>query len=327
MNNPKAFVDIQVNGVAGVDFTGEDLTAEGIRRAVDEFARRGTVAICPTVMEAPDDVLEKNLRLLAAAMDEPDLQGRLLGVHLEGPFLSKQDGARGAHNADFLKDPSIEFFDKLWEWANGRISILTLAPELPGAEALIRYAAGKLVAVSIGHSEAGEDAIRMAVAAGARLSTHLGNGIPATIDRHRNPVWPQLAADELFASFITDGHHLPAAFIKSAIRAKGVERSIVTCDAASVAGLPPGEYSQRAGKVVLEESGRLSLAGTSYLAGSSATMLECMNHLASLGFLAEEELWQVGLHNPLRLLGLKTWNLAAPRMQVVYENGRFEVRE
>ncbi len=319
------FIDIQINGIAGVDFTGEDLTLEGIRRAVDELAVRGTVAFCPTVLETNDDVMRKNLELLASAADEPDLKGRVLGIHLEGPFLSKNDGARGAHNAQIVRNPSIEYFDRLWEWARGKVAILTLAPELPGAEELIRCAVSRGVVVALGHTEADSAAVRMACAAGARLSTHLGNGIASTIDRHNNPIWPQLAADSLFASFITDGHHIPPDFIKAAIRAKGIERSIVVSDGTWISALPPGEYTQRGKKLVLEHSGRLSLAGTSYLAGSSATMLECMNHLASLEILSEDEMWQAAWRNPLRLLGLSDQDIARPRACVEYENNRFKV--
>ena len=315
------FVDIQVNGILGVDFTGDGLALDDVRRATRELADRGTIAYCPTVVEASDETLRRNLALLAAAMDEPDLAGHILGIHLEGPFISPEDGARGAHQTEFLKQPSIHEFERLWEWANGRVAILTLAPELPGAEELIRHAAKRGVVVAIGHSDADAGTIARAVEAGARCSTHLGNGTSDVIHRHRNPIWPQLACDELFASFITDGHHLPPEFIKSAIRAKGVSRSIVVSDSVALAGMPPGDYDLRGKRLHLDTSGRLGLAGTPYLAGSASTMMQCMNHLASLGILTEAELWQVGRFNPLKLLGGDNSAVAALEGPEVEFNG------
>jgi len=306
----RGFVDLQVNGFLGVDFTDAGLTVGQVRFVTDELARRGTIAYCLTITACPDNVYRENLGVIAAAMREPDLTGRVLGIHLEGPYLSPEPGARGAHIESLLRQPSVEEFERFQEWADGKIAILTLAPELPGAEELIRYASTQGVVVSIGHTNADDDSLTRAVEAGARLSTHLGNGIADQLHRHRNPIWWQLACDDLTACFITDGHHLPPAFIKSAIRAKGVERTIVVSDCAAIAGLPPGEYHRRGRDLVIDESGRISRAGTSYLAGSSATMADCMNHLASLGVLSEEELWQVGFMNPLRVLGIEPGDLA-----------------
>lgn len=325
MAGPRGFIDIQINGIAGIDFTSEDLTLDAVRRAADELAARGTAAFCPTVLETTDDVMQRNLGLLARAAEEPGTKGRVLGMHLEGPFLSPNDGARGAHNADIVRNPSVDYFERLWEWANGKIAILTLAPELPGAEQVIRLAAERGVVVALGHTEADAAAVRMACGAGARLSTHLGNGIASSIDRHNNPIWPQLAADELFASFITDGHHIPPDFIKAAMRAKGIDRSIVVSDGTWISGLPTGDYTQRGRKLVLDASGRLSLAGTSYLAGSAATMLECMNYLASLNVLTEDDLWRTAWDNPLKLLGLSESDIAPCKACVKYENNRFKV--
>ena len=315
------FVDIQVNGILGVDFTGEGLALDDVRRATRELVKRGTIAYCPTVVEAPEETLRRNLSVLASTMDEPDLAGHILGVHLEGPFISPEDGARGAHQTQLLSQPSVDGFERLWEWAEGRFAILTLAPELPGAEELIRHAAKRGVIVSIGHTAADAGTIARAIEAGARCSTHLGNGIADMIHRHDNPIWPQLASDELFAGFVTDGHHVPPEFIKSAIRAKGVSRSIVVSDSVALAGMPPGDYDLRGKRLVLDTSGRLGLAGTPYLAGSAATMMQCMNHLASLGILTEDELWQVGRWNALKLLGIDAATVAALEGPEVEFNG------
>jgi N-acetylglucosamine-6-phosphate deacetylase len=324
----KGFVDIQVNGLARIDFTAPELTLEDVKKATRLLVSKGTVAYCPTVLEAPDDVLQKNLGLIAQVAEDAELGGHILGLHLEGPFLSPLDGARGAHQAAYLKQPSIEFFDKLQNWCGGRIAIMTLAPELPGSEELIRQAVSTGVVIALGHTAMDRDAFERAVGAGACLTTHLGNGIPDMINRHENPVWWQLAEDRMSADFITDGHHLPPALIKTALRAKGMERFIVVSDSGSLATMPPGEYNERGRKLEIEPSGRLSLAGTPYLAGSSAVMIECMNYLASLRLLTEDDLWQVGFRNPLKLLGRDPSDLAglsAP--EVAFDGAQFHVKD
>jgi N-acetylglucosamine-6-phosphate deacetylase len=164
-----------------------------------------------------------------------------------------------------------------------------------------------------------------AVQAGASLCTHVGNGCPNMIHRHNNPLWWQLANDAVSGLFITDGHHLPADFIKVALRAKTPDRFIVTSDASPLAGMPPGRYSAFAGlTVVIDDSGKIYSEQTQSLGGSHATMMECMNHLAGLALLDEKGLWQVGFDNPARLL-----NIAPKRLQSIkgpdirFEDGRF----
>ncbi len=151
--------------------------------------------------------------------------------------------------------------------------------------------------------------------------------MPDMINRHNNPIWWQLACDAIYGMFITDGHHLPADLIKVAIRAKTVARSIVVSDAIHLAGLPPGNYEFAGAKVVLAPSGRISFADTPYLAGSSANMMQCMNHLASLKLLTEKELWQVARDNPLKLLGKNPALLnKTPGTRVEFKNNKFSVK-
>ncbi len=296
------FVDLQVNGFMGVDFSAPGLTVADVRRATLALAERGTAAYCPTVVTNELATYEQNLPVLAQAMKEPDLRGRIPGIHIEGPFLAPL--ACGAHRPDLLRKPDRALFDRWQALAEGHIRILTLAPELDGAPALIRHVTQQGVVVSLGHHMADAAAIDRAVAAGARCCTHLGNGIANQLPRHPNPIWTQLADDRLTGMFITDGHHLPAEFVRVAIRAKGIEQFIVTSDAASVAGLAPGEYTSLGIAVVLEPSGRLSVKNGVALAGSSATLADCIRWLSSLGVLSPAQLRQVGRTNPLRLLGL-----------------------
>lgn len=298
---PPGLIDIQVNGYQGIDFSAPGLTVDDVRKATLALVRKGTAAYCPTVVTSMPAVYEQNLPVLARAMREPDLRDRLLGIHIEGPFIARP--ACGAHRPEWLLKPDIAIFDRWQALAEGGIRILTLAPELEGAIELTRHAARQGVVVSLGHHMADAASIARAIKAGARCCTHVGNGIPNQLPRHPNPIWTQLAEDRLVGLFITDSHHLPAEFVRVAFRAKGASRCIVTSDAAPVAGLPPGEYSSLGTTVVLERTGRLSVKDGSSLAGSSATMADCMRWLKSLKVLSAADLRRVGRTNALRLLG------------------------
>ncbi|MEI7881262.1 MAG: N-acetylglucosamine-6-phosphate deacetylase [bacterium] len=298
---PDGWIDLQVNGFVGVDFSAPGLTVADIRRVTEVLVRRGTAAYCPTVVTSAMERYEENLPVLVAAMEEPDLNPHLLGIHLEGPFLSLE--GRGAHQAALLRKPDVQLLDHWLTLAKGHISLLTLAPEVEGAEALIRHAVARGVMVLLGHHVADGASIDRAVRAGARGCTHLGNGIPNILPRHPNPIWSQLADDRLIAMLITDGHHLPVEFVRSVLRVKGLDRCIVTSDAAPIAGLPPGRYTWMGTELVSEPLGRIGLANTDVLAGSSATMADCVAWLRSWSQLDEQDLRKLCRENPLRLLG------------------------
>ena len=320
------FIDLQVNGYKGIDFASPELTIDQIYQVTGELTKAGTVAYCPTFCTNSIKIYERNLRLFAKALQDPRLAGHVLGFHFEGPFISAIEGARGAHPPKFICKPDVELLKRFQDWADGRIVLLTIAPETEGAMPLIKYAARNGIRISIGHHLADDDIMIKAVEAGAKASTHLGNGLPNMISRHQNPIWWQLACDDIYGMFITDGHHLPADFIKVALRAKTAEKFIVVSDSVNIAGLPPGKYKFIGREIVLAPSGRISFAGTPYLAGSSANMVQCMNHLASLRLLTEAQLWQVGRDNPLRLLGKKTSILnKLPGPRVKFQGNTFVV--
>jgi N-acetylglucosamine-6-phosphate deacetylase len=317
------FVDLQVNGYAGVDFTSPSLTMAQIESTIQALFQRGTSLFLPTVITTGWDTYTHVLPLLAEAIADPKNRARILGIHLEGPFLSPEDGARGVHPKIHIRPPDRAALEALIELAGGSVRLLTLAPELPGALDLIHWTVERGIIVAIGHTLADSQTIQAAVAAGARLSTHLGNGIPNHIHRHVNPLWAQLAEPALTAMLITDGHHLPADFVRAALAAKGIQRVIVTSDAAPAAGMPPGEYDLFGVQVRLEANGRLHSPVTGTLAGSAATMLDCMNWLAGLGALDEAGLWAVGRDNALRVLGLPLGSF--PSGQVHYQHNRFAI--
>ena len=298
------FVDLQVNGYIGVDFTDPALTEQQFISACDALLNEGTAAFLPTIITSPMDVYERNLPIISRVVQRPEYQGRLLGIHIEGPFISQQSGAVGAHNPLFVQKPDVSVLTKLIDLAEGTIKLLTVAAELPGIDEVIRYAVSQEITVSIGHSLFDTCSLRKVVGSGARALTHLGNGLPNKMPRHPNPLWAGLAFDELTAMIITDGHHLPDEVIKVALRTKSSTRVIVVSDASPVAGLPPGRYTFSGNDAILEKTGRFHNPAKQCLVGSSATMLDCINHLASLGLLDLDEILEIGIHNPLNLIGL-----------------------
>jgi N-acetylglucosamine-6-phosphate deacetylase len=306
-------IDLQVNGYKGVNFSSKDLTEDDFVRACRGVFEAGTTAFLPTVITSPDDVFKHSLEVVAAVLQKEEFRGRLLGVHVEGPFISAQDGARGTHDAEFIRKPDVGYLEKLIEWAGGNVKLITIAADVEGAERLARYAVSRRIAVSLGHQMAGEEDIEKLARAGAAALTHLGNGVPAMLPRHKNPIWAGLANDDLCAMIITDGHHLPASMLKTIIRAKCPERCVVTSDSSPLAGLEPGKYETTGHKLVLEDSGRLWDEETGYFAASSATMLQCINHLASLNLVGNDELVAMGFYNPLKLIGLDADDVAPGR--------------
>jgi N-acetylglucosamine-6-phosphate deacetylase len=296
------FIDLQVNGYKGVDFSSSDLTRKEFVSACRELIEAGTVGFLPTIITSPTATYKRNLQLIAQAIENSEINGSVLGVHLEGPFLSNQEGAIGAHNPAWVQQPDTGLLDKLYEWSGENIKLLTIAAETEGAEELCQHAATLGITVSLGHHMATEADLQKIANAGARSLTHLGNGLPHKLDRHHNPLWAGIANDDLQAMIISDGHHLPPSIIKTIIRTKGISNTIIVSDASPIAGLPSGRYTTLGNEALLEESGRLYNPETGYLVGSSSTMLDCMNFLSSLDLLSLEELMNAGFYNPLNLI-------------------------
>jgi N-acetylglucosamine-6-phosphate deacetylase len=298
------WIDLQVNGIEGVNFSSPDLSFEDIHRACENLFSRGTEGFLATIITSSWETYLHVLPLIAKASRElssDPKSSKILGIHLEGPFISPSDGARGVHLQEYTRFPSTSIFGKLLELSDHQIKLITLAPELPGAISLIQYVTNKNVIVSLGHTLAETNCVQAAVDAGARLSTHIGNGLPLMIHRHQNPIWPQLANPQLIPMVIADGHHLPAEFIKVVMAVKGIDNVIIVSDSSPAAGLPSGSYDFFGIHSVLEPGGRLYSPETGLLAGSSATMRDCMNWLAGIGISHEERL-RLGRENPLNIL-------------------------
>jgi N-acetylglucosamine-6-phosphate deacetylase len=249
-------------------------------------------------------VYERNLPLLARLAARPEFAPHIPGLHLEGPFLSRQDGSAGVHNPLWMQDGSPAALDRLQELAGGLVRLITVAPEIDGAIGLIRHARTSGIVASIGHTAADEEAFAAACEAGATSLTHLGNGLPHLVNRHRNPLWSGLAEDRLCACVVGDGHHLPWRLIKIMLRVKGLDNTVLVSDASAFAGLPPGRYEGFGGQVMIDPDGRLHNVDNGYLAGSSFTIRQVVNAShAGLG-LDEQAVRALAVDNPLRLLGL-----------------------
>jgi N-acetylglucosamine-6-phosphate deacetylase len=280
------FIDLQVNGFAGVDYNHPGTPPEEIARSLRAQFATGVTRLYPTVITGAPDAMLACLRTLASARESVPGGQAIDGFHVEGPHISPEDGPRGAHPRQWVRPPDLDEFHRWQDAARGRVRIVTLSPEWPDAPHYIERITVEGVVASIGHTRATAAQIADAVAAGATLSTHLGNGAHQLLLRHPNYIWDQLAEDRLMASFIVDGIHLDAAFVKSAIRAKTVERSVLVTDATAPAGAAPGRYLLADQPVDLTEDGRVVLAGTDRLAGSALHIHKGVENLMRLAGLS-----------------------------------------
>ncbi len=266
--------DIQVNGGKGVDLQSPNLTVEDVTRLDAYLASHGVGLWVPTLITGSSKTMARNCAVLADAMEDPWLRRRIPGIHLEGPHISPNDGPRGAHAKRFVRKPDIKQFDRLLEAARGKIIYTTIAPDQPGAIPFIRGVVRRGVTVSLGHHLADADSIARAADAGARLCTHLGNGLSATIHRHHNPLWPQLANDSLAASLIADLHHLTPEMLKTFTRMKGPDNIVLVSDCMPITGLKPGIYDLMGASCELTPQHRINLVGSDLLAGSALMLVE-----------------------------------------------------
>jgi N-acetylglucosamine-6-phosphate deacetylase len=306
-----AFFDLQINGCRGIAFSSPTLTVEQVRKVVDECRKHGIAGLLPTLVTHSYETLAHGFAMLYKACETDSIVAAAVpGFHLEGPYISSEDGPRGAHAREHVRDPDMDEFQRLQDAAGGRIRLLTLAPERPGAFRLIEELSRAGVTVAIGHTAATPKQIHDAIAAGARLSTHLGNGSHAVLPRHENYVWEQLAADELWASFIPDGHHLPASIVKTIVRVKSPRRAIITCDASSLAGLPPGRYREWGAEFEVQPGGKVVVPGTPFLAGSGVFTDDCVGKTIRMTGVGLKDAIDMASARPRELLGLPRWELS-----------------
>lgn len=317
-------LDLQVNGYAGVDFNDAGLTAGALDHALRVMLDVGVTACLPTLITAPADVLHARLHALDAAVAGSRLGPLMVpGYHLEGPFLNPGPGFAGCHPPEAMvaPDPAL-----LVRWRHGLrrpVLMLTLAPELPGAEALIAAAVAGGTVAAIGHADAGTGAVARAVAAGATLSTHLGNGLPGMLPKLDNPLWAQLGEDRLAAGFIADGIHVPVPALRAMLRAKGPGRAVLVTDAVAAAASPPGRYGFAGMVVERAADGSVRLPGTDRLAGSSLTLDGAVRNVVAWGIAGWVEAVAMASSTPAAVLApaLRWHGLALPGGVVEWQEG------
>jgi N-acetylglucosamine-6-phosphate deacetylase len=300
-------VDLQVNGGWGLDLNTAPLCPDTVLQLTRKLQSQGVTNYCPTLITNSSVRLAEAASVIAKAVRlNPDVAEGIVGIHLEGPFLSPEDGPRGAHPKQHIVPPDWEALSRWQDAAEGLIRIITLSPEWPGAASFIARCCESGILVSIGHTAATPEQIREAVSAGAVMSTHLGNGAHLMLPRHPNYLWEQLAADELYGCMIADGHHLPLSVLAVILRMKR-NRAILVSDAVSLSGMPPGSYHLHiGGDVVLTAEGRLHLAGQPELLAGSAMMLpNQVGYLVEVGLSGLPDAWDCASVHPARLLGLK----------------------
>jgi len=297
-------IDLQINGINGIDFNTPSLTRQDIVNATHYLLSQGVTTFLPTVVTNSDENILKIVHTIyQACVTNPIVNDSIWGIHLEGPFISPEDGAKGAHDKKYIKAPDWELFSKFQEAAGGKIKLITIAPEWEDSYSFIKKCKDKGVLVSIGHSMANTEQIKMAVEAGASLSTHLGNAVPLLLPRHPNLIWDQLATEELYACIITDGIHIPDSFIKVVMKTKG-KNTIVISDATCFAGMAPGEYQNHiGGTIVLDKEKRVSLKSSKgLLAGAAKSLLENVETLIDHNLSTPGEAWQMASANVAAML-------------------------
>lgn len=304
--------DLQINGLKGIWFCDPQLKSEQVLEALRAYFAYGITRLCPTLITASFDALAAGLTAIRTACESAAWANKMVpGIHLEGPYISREDGPRGAHPLTQVRPANWDEFQKLQDISGHRIRLVTIAPETEHAQEFIRRAVAAGVTVSIGHTGATPEQITAAADAGATMSTHLGNGAHGMLRRHPNYIWEQLGDRRLVACIITDGHHLPDSVIRSIVRAKSTLTTVITCDASGLAGSPPGVYQIESGDVEILSNGKIVVAANpQFLAGSWHLTDACVSHAIQAAGLSLTEAWDMASRNPARLLKYEEQRLA-----------------
>ena len=300
------FIDVQVNGFAGVDYNDPDVPVEQIAKSLQVMFSTGVTRCFPTMITGPEERITGALANMTKAKRTLESANRPEGFaieafHVEGPNISPDDGPRGAHPREFVRPPDLDEFKRWQEAAEGLIRLITVSPEWPEAPAYVESVTRTGVVVSVGHTKASSDQIRAVVDAGATMSTHLGNGAHATLPKTANYIWDQLAEDRLTPSFIVDGIHIPSSFLRAALQAKGVERSVLVTDAVMPAMCSPGIYRLGAVEVELKEGHKVVLRNEDRLAGSALRMDVAIGKTVQMGGISLRDALSMATVNPARV--------------------------
>ena len=324
-------IDIQINGYMGVDFADQDLTLEGIRKATRALWKEGITTYLPTLITADRKSLKNSFSILSQALDDEEIGPSIPGFHLEGPFISPEKGFRGAHLEKYIRKPDWNEFAELQQAAENKIKLITVAPEIDGAVPFIQNCSREGVIVSLGHHNGNAEQIEKAVDAGATLSTHLGNGCANMIDRHNNPLWPQLSEDRLSVTIIADGFHLNKQEVRTFYKVKGIDRTILVSDALDLAGLEPGEYT-RWERTVLLTPDVVKFPAENVLAGAAAPIITGISNIMNFTGCSLGDAIQMASTNPAKILQLNDRGEISPGKRAdlilfTIENGKMVIQK
>lgn len=324
-------IDIQINGYMGVDFADQDLTLEGIRKATRALWKEGVTTYLPTLITADRKSLNNSFSILSQALADAEIGPSIPGFHLEGPFISPEKGFRGAHLEKYIRKPDWNEFAELQQAAKNKIKLITVAPEIEGAVPFIQNCSREGVIVSLGHHNGNAEQIEKAVDAGATLSTHLGNGCANMIDRHNNPIWPQLSEDRLSVTIIADGFHLNKQEVRTFYKAKGIDRTILVSDALDLAGLEPGEYT-RWERTVLLTPDVVKFPAENVLAGAAAPITTGISNIMKFTGCSLGDAIQMASTNPAKILQLNDRGEISPGKRAdlilfMIENGKMVIQK
>lgn len=304
-------IDVQINGYMGIDFSGPNLTVEGIRKATKALWKVGVTSYFPTIITSDIERIKQNFAILAMARKDPEIGKSIAGFHLEGPYISPIKGYRGAHLEKYIKLPDWKEFEEIQKAAENGIKLITLAPELEGAIPFISNCVKSGVVVALGHHNGSAKDIQMAIDAGAKMATHLGNGCANEINRHHNPIWPQLSDDRITPSIIADGFHLTREEVRSFYKVKNFNNLILVSDALDLAGLPIGEYTRGERKLLLTPN-VVKLPEENVLAGAASPISKCVGVMMNFTQCSLKEAIQMASINPAMMFSMDNLGAIEP---------------
>jgi N-acetylglucosamine-6-phosphate deacetylase len=310
MHALSGFVDLQVNGYADVDFNADELDAEQVAGACRRLRDDGVSGVLATVITADVDAMCRRLANIVRVRDEDQsIAETIWGIHIEGPFLNQEAGYIGAHPVDSARPADADTMNRLLNAAAGLTRLVTLAPERDADACVTKLLVDQGIRTAAGHCNSSLDQLRASIDAGLSLFTHLGNACPLMLPRHDNIIERVLSLSErLYIGFIADGIHVPFVALGNYLKCCGVERAFVVTDAICGAGMGPGQYQIGGQRVVIDENLATWSADRSHLVGSAGTMRRSCELLRRDLGLGGEQLRQLMVDNPLRILGIQTFD-------------------
>ena len=305
MPGEQQYVDLQVNGYAGVDFNADDLSTEQLHFACQRLREDRVAGILATIITAELPKMLGRLKRIADICQQDPLVGDLVwGIHIEGPFINENPGYVGAHPPQAVRPGDLDAMKQLLDAGGGLVRLVTLAPERDPRLSVTCWLVGQKILVAAGHCNPSLDELHSAIDAGLSMFTHLGNGCPMVLHRHDNIIQRALSLRErLTISFIADGVHVPTAALGNYLRLTGAEHAIVVTDAIAAARLGPGQYTLGGQAIGIGKDLVTRSADGTHFVGSATTMPRTAALLRKELRLSVAEVQHLVLHNPCRLLG------------------------